>query len=155
MAQLTFPVDENLRRIVEHAASNTPRPNFAQLADPALRRPEAEGKCLMQMREEDVDPAKLPLSLWLVKDAGVYLMSPGTPGLLAEDPAAPHRHLVAYARGCHPGQHGQQVMEDEAGGDDFVEALNLGFFQSGLQAGATAFVVEVTATHWALSYTQA
>lgn len=53
--------------------------------------------------------------LWLVHDAGVYLMSNGDPGLM-KDPSDPKSmHQVVYAMGFGP--------ETYLGGDDFGELL--------------------------------
>ena len=63
--------------------------------------------------------------LWIVKDAGVYLMSNGHPHL--HDPAKPDEpdsSLVAYADGHDPRKGNTWDADcEECGGDDFGEEL--------------------------------
>jgi len=141
---LIFPVTDDFRRIVEHAASAAEiSPTWGQMADPRLQKPSAAGKDILQLTAADVDPAKLPRSLWLVKDSGCYIMSSGKPGLTAGDPAKPERQLAVHSAG---GWDDQDQLEDEIGGDDFVETIPLDFVQAGLAQGHTRLIVGITET---------
>jgi hypothetical protein len=59
--------------------------------------------------------------LWLVKDAGIYLMSNGSPAMKIDN-------NVTYAEGYGPdADYGD--IRDAAGGDDFVIMLPVDFFK--------------------------
>ena len=86
-----------------------------------------------------------PPCLWLVKDEGIYLMSPGIhPD--AEPQQRPARAPVAYASGFDPTRDDRMAVWDRArdavGGDDFAEAVPLEWVDAALAARAPAFVLD-------------
>ena len=87
-----------------------------------------------------------PPCLWLVKDEGIYLMSPGI------DPAAPSgesapRPPVCYAVGFDPTRDERMAVWDRArdavGGDDFAEEVPLAWVEAALAARSPEFALEV------------
>jgi len=72
-------------------------------------------------------------ALWLVKDAGVYLMSNGAPGQLL--PGGGESVVVVYARGLSDAANYDDIS-DAVGGDDFCEPIPID----------AAFVAELRAT---------
>lgn len=147
---LTFVVDDRLRAIVQHARTAPTRsPSYAELYDPACRKDGKEPAEDVFPTSDDVDPGKIPHGLWLVKDSGVYVMSPGNPRLA--DPAG-QGSLVAYAIEADPRNEdcwdmARQIM----GGDDCVEKISLDFFEKAIEDGLGRIIVKVTATQIALS----
>ena len=86
-----------------------------------------------------------PPCLWLVKDEGIYLMSPG----IHPDPGPgdrPTRPPVAYADGFDPTRDDRLAVWDRArdavGGDDFAEAVPLEWVDAALAARSPEFVLE-------------
>ena len=120
---LTFPVDDDLKRIVEHARKN------------GKRRIPCSG-------EHGESPG-----LYLVKDHGVYLMPASDKPLLKEDGKS---RLVAYARECDPRSLGfdewWRNAGDICGGDDFAELLGLGTFEGAIARGARKVTIKVSRT---------
>ena len=84
-----------------------------------------------------------PPCLWLVKDEGVYLMSPGI------DPDAERtertRAPVAYASGFDPTRDDRLAVWDRArdgvGGDDFAEDIPLEWVDAALAARSPQFTL--------------
>ena len=146
---LTFPIDDTLKAIVEHARNAPERkPNFAELYDPDCRKDGKEPADDVFPSEDDIDPSKIPFGLWLVKDQGVYLMSPGRPGLDREDGKG---NLVSYALEAHPADEGcWDAARAIMGGDDCVEKLDLEFFEKAIAANHSAILVIVTPTDLSL-----
>ena len=142
---LTFLVDDTLRAIVEHARNSPTRsPNYAELYDPACRKDGKEPAEDVFPTHEDVDPAKIPYGLWLVKDRGVYLMSPGNPRL--QDPNG-HGSLVAYALEANPASDDCWDMARAImGGDDCVEKIDLAFIEKAIKDGLSRIIVTVSPT---------
>ncbi|MEN8196752.1 MAG: DUF3085 domain-containing protein [Pseudomonadota bacterium] len=96
-------------------------PTFGQMYDPAFRKdgkapPEGEWPSA-----EDVDPAKLPPGLHLIKDQGIYLTANAADLPLGEDSRRPD---VVYADGFDPDAVDFDDWWDRArdvmGGDDQV-----------------------------------
>ena len=86
-----------------------------------------------------------PPCLWLVKDEGVYLMSPGLdPDPQPVDP--PRRPPVAYADGFDPTRDDRMAVWDRAreavGGDDFAEDIPIEWVDAALAARSPQFVLE-------------
>ena len=86
-----------------------------------------------------------PPCLWLVKDEGIYLMSPGIhPD--AETEERPARPPVAYASGFDPTRDDRMAVWDRArdavGGDDFAEAVPLEWVDAALGARSPEFALE-------------
>ena len=86
-----------------------------------------------------------PPCLWLVKDEGIYLMSPGFhPRPDSGD--RPARAPVAYAVGFDPTRDDGMAVWDRArdavGGDDFAEAVPLEWVDAALEARSPQFVLE-------------
>lgn len=84
---------------------------------------------LKSFRQRKAKPA-----IWLVADAGIYLMSNGKPALLhtgflaKDDEVAEELRLVAHADGCGPFDDVDDwspLQVAMSGGDDFLEALRL------------------------------
>ena len=88
-----------------------------------------------------------PPCLWLVKDEGIYLMSPGVHLAPASD-SRPTRPPVSYARGFDPNRDDRMDVwhraADAVGGDDFAEDVPLDWVEAALAAGAPEFALEVT-----------
>jgi len=82
--------------------------------------------------------------LWIVKDAGVYLMSNGDPGMLKDDKSG---HVVIYAEGWGPDTH--------LGGDDWAELIEADWMADILRQadakGRDTFNVTFTETTMKLS----
>jgi hypothetical protein len=120
---LTFPIDDRLRSIINHAMSATTH----------------------RQRYGETDGA----GLWLVKDQGVYLMSNGDPAQVNPD-SEEGTLLVHYAKECDPTSgadfdewydNGREIM----GGDDCVEFIPLDSIVKAVEAGATVLTIKVTA----------
>ena len=90
---------------------------------------------------------RTPPCLWLVKDEGIYLMSPGFDPANLRHPC--ERAPVAYALGFDPGILDRGDVWDRAreavGGDDFSEEIPLEWVDTALRKRARAFVVDFTA----------
>ena len=85
-----------------------------------------------------------PPCLWLVKDEGIYLMSPGIhPDAAPVDRSA--RPPVAYASGFDPTRDDRLAVWDRArdavGGDDFAEAVPLEWVDAALAARSPQFAL--------------
>jgi hypothetical protein len=76
--------------------------------------------------------------LWLVHDAGIYLMSNGMNPHLP-NPNRPESSLVIYAKGYGPDVH--------VPGDDYVEFLELAIFEGAIKDGCDLIVISLTGTH--------
>lgn len=72
-----------------------------------------------------VDGVEAKSSLLLVKDQGVYIMSPGLPALMTSD-GEKKMGQVAYAKDCNPYKDAGYYDTSRAlvGGDDFVETFD-------------------------------
>ena len=86
-----------------------------------------------------------PPSLWLLKDEGIYLMSPG----VFPDTGPTQRHRrppVSYARGFDPNRDDRMAVWDRAqkavGGDDFAEEIPIDWVDAALAARAPEFALE-------------
>lgn len=98
-------------------------------------------------------------SIWLVADAGIYLMSNGKPPLLesgrletSTTPAHSPR-LVAHAEGCGPTDSVDDWMPLQlamSGGDDFVERLSIRDVRLALEGSSSQIVVVSNTTHYAV-----
>ena len=86
-----------------------------------------------------------PPCLWLVKDEGIYLMSPGIHPK-TESGDRPARAPVAYASGFDPTRDDRMAVWDRArdavGGDDFAEAVPLEWVDTALAARSPQFPLE-------------
>ena len=101
-----------------------------------------EDRCAVPQPGED---RLAPPCLWLVKDEGIYLMSPGIhPGPEPGDRST--RAPVAYASGFDPTRDDRMAVWDRAraavGGDDFAEAVPLEWVDAALAARAPEFALE-------------
>jgi len=90
---------------------------------------------------------RAPANLHLVKDRGIYLMSPGIPHL--PDPANPKSSKVAYAKGYGP-QADYDTLRAAVGGDDFADDIDIAWVGAASESGMTEFVVEFSETSLAL-----
>lgn len=120
MGTLVFKVDEKLRSIVQHARSS-----------------KEHRKTYGQQRAK--------AAIWLVHDAGVYLMSNGNPMQLDPQRQSGTAAVVQYARGCGPDQAGWERSRALVGGDDFCEPLDLAFFENAIAADCKEVRINVTA----------
>lgn len=127
-----------VRRLLDHACAAPARaPTLEQTFDGNCRRDgrdlDVEGLPLADWpTAADVDPAKLPIGLWLVGDQGVYLMSPGRPGLLTEGVQG---HVVARAEETDPAHEPDAWYENKRrafGGDDGVVFIGAAFIEFAL-----------------------
>ena len=100
-----------------------------------------EDRCAVQQPGEE---PLAPPCLWLVKDEGIYLMSPGIhPDAGSGD--RPARAPVAYASGFDPTRDDRMAVWERArlavGGDDFAEAVPLEWVDAALAARSPEFVL--------------
>jgi hypothetical protein len=107
---------------------------------------------LKSFRQRKAKPA-----IWLVADAGIYLMSNGKPALLhtgvlaGQDDVAGELRLVAHADGCGPFDDiddWRPLQEAMSGGDDFVEALRLRDVRIALDACDRQIVIVSSDRHY-------
>ncbi|MYE02253.1 MAG: DUF3085 domain-containing protein [Alphaproteobacteria bacterium] len=100
-----------------------------------------EDRCATQQPGEE---RLAPPCLWLVKDEGIYLMSPGIHPEPHGDRSA--RAPVAYASGFDPTRDDRMAVWDRArdavGGDDFAEAVPLEWVDAALAARSPEFALE-------------
>ncbi|MGK9452609.1 DUF3085 domain-containing protein [Acidithiobacillus caldus] len=93
----------------------------------------------------NVDKARIPPALWLVKDHGVYLMSNGLPRLLADPEHNPTQGLAAYALGFCPEKNPDWYARlGSLEGDDFCDLLPLEPFTKLLRSGKRYVTLNVT-----------
>lgn len=148
MARLVFNGAE-VRRLFEHAkGSKEQSPTFGMMLDKKCHK---EGVTIPKdgyPTSDQIDYSKVPAHLQLVKDDGVYLMSSGIPRLKGDET---HNHVV-YAKGFGRGADWDKVRA-AMGGDDFVEGLELSFWQQAIDDEATEIVLNVTANRISMSYT--
>lgn len=137
---LTFQVNDTLRALVAHAKSSTVRkPSYEQLYDEALLKEGCEPGL-----SESIDPDKIPAALWLVKDRGVYLMSNGASNLPG---AGAKSNLLHYANEANPEKDPDGYYDNArriAGGDDFVEAIDIKVFDEVLHHNAEEVTFTMT-----------
>jgi hypothetical protein len=119
---LTFPIDDTLKAIVEHAAANDAGTFYGETIE---------------------------RSVFLVKDQGTYLMSGGKPG--QPDPSHSGegtKLLVLYANEINPTTMEFDDWYDRqhsiCGGDDFVEHFSPKFFQDAIARGATKLTIKLS-----------
>ena len=76
-------------------------------------------------------------SLWLTKDAGIYLTSAGKPGWLEK--AGSQRLKTCYASGFDPGKDSEvwDRSREAVGGDDFSVAIELEVLEAMIKVKAT------------------
>ena len=137
---------------VRHALrSPQHRPTFCELNDPKLHK-----GGVVKIGEhgfpdaENLDLAKVPPALWLVKDQGIYLMSNGTPRFLLDpdDTDLYARGRVAYAHGFNPALNTDWY--DRLGilaGDDFSAALPVSLFAKAEAPETRSIFLSVTKNH--------
>jgi hypothetical protein len=96
-------------------------------------------------------------AIWLVADAGIYLMSNGLPALMATGRLAQEGkvhnkpRLVAHAEGCGPFDEiaDWRLLQDAmSGGDDFCEALSVRDVRNALEASKSQIIVVSNLTHY-------
>lgn len=141
---LTFIVDDTLREIVAHARSASERrPSYSELYDPACRKDGKVPPDDVFPTSDDIDMTKVSVGLWLVKDQGVYLMSPGTPPLQKQSGDG---NLVAYAIEADPKFEDEwyDVARQIMGGDDCVEKIDLDFFERAIADRCPNIYIDVT-----------
>lgn len=122
----------DVQRLIDHAATTTlHEPTYDQLYEPQFHKPGVKIGEDEFPTAEQIDMAKIPPGLFLVKDSGIYLMSNGFPRLPTDG-----KHVV-YAQ--EPYDHtlpsydwdaGQRIM----GGDDVVIHLALDFLADGMKS---------------------
>lgn len=125
MTRATFCVDDTLEAILRHAESTSDHGSSFE------------------------GPLPSP-HIALVKDDGIYLMSPAQPPLLAEDGK---KRLVAYAHETKPEAADRwEQARAIAGGDDFVEYFPAADFRKMLDDGAEKILIDFTDDCLAVSY---
>ena len=101
-----------------------------------------EERCAVAQPGEE---RRAPPCLWLVKDEGIYLLSPGFHPDAEADGRTP-RPPVAYASGFDPTRDDRMAVWDRArdavGGDDFADAVPVEWVDVALSAGSPEFVLE-------------
>lgn len=120
-----------------------------RLLDHAQNSPEH----LKSLRQRKARPA-----IWLVADAGIYLMSNGSPALLhtgllakAEQEVSGELRLVAHADGCGPFDDiddWSPLQVAMSGGDDFSETLRLKDVRNALEACDRQIVIVSNDSHY-------
>jgi len=92
----------------------------------------------VQQQDKSLTENNVGAHLWLVKDEGIYLMSNAkAPWLDPEAEPGSEKRFVVYADGYDPQKDGDvwQACREAAGGDDFVEALPLIYFEYVVRQG--------------------
>ncbi len=123
-------------------------PSFSELYDPKLHK-----GGVIKIGEhgfpdhQNIDLAKVPAALWLVKDHGVYLMSNGFPRLLLDQDNKDRyaKNRVAYANGYDPDNNTDWY--DRLGilnGDDFSAALPVEHFAKACDPETRSIRLNVT-----------
>ena len=145
---LFFDMDE-VRALYEHSkASDTHMMTYGQDREAVTERQDGLVRLVTDTAHADsADQAEALYGaphLWLAKDDGVYLMSPGVPALM--DAENPERRRVAYARGYRPNpdlRFDGAVWDraHELSGDDFTELVELGWVEIALEEGLDEFVL--------------
>lgn len=122
---LVFDAEE-VRRHVRHAqACDENLPTYSQMLDPDLRVDGQSPENPLLASSDDVDLGQVPPALHLVKDAGIYLMSNGTPMSPTFGDEPPYD--VAYADGY--GRNASYEAKVQAvGGDDFCQIVPIQWF---------------------------
>lgn len=121
---LTFNLNA-LRPILAHAvAATSQRPTFAHLSNPAYWKPGVDPTARGWVEPGDVDQTKLQASVWLVKGAGIGIVSAGDPHQASEDGSS--GPLTAYAAGFDPGRDADCAPRAVAllGRDEFTEPVD-------------------------------
>jgi hypothetical protein len=149
-----------LRRLDSHLAVTR---RLTSAGNAILRFDKATVWRLVDHAQNSPDHAKAMTSrrkgpaIWLVADAGIYLMSNGLPALMATGRLAREGkghlkpRLVAHAEGCGPFDeiddwHPLQVAM--SGGDDFCEPLAIRDIRNALEVAKTHIVIVSNATHY-------
>ena len=136
MAVFHFPLKDIAALVAHSRAAPTRQLSYAERFDASLARPGATPQQFGGYSDANIDMTRLVPCLFLVKDNGLYLMSPGIPKL--PNPTDPKRHLVVQSvetRGGDP--HNNAAA---AGGDDFVEIVPLADIER-LAAGGREYLV--------------
>ena len=139
MTRLVF----NMEQVAGLAAHARNAPARRMTIDQRIRLYGEENADIVQPGEE----FRAPPCLWLVKDEGIYLMSPGF------DPETPRRPgdraPVAYAVGFDPKREDRldvwERARDAVGGDDFSDEIPLEWVDAAVASRAPEFVIEFTA----------
>lgn len=151
--RLTFDLDL-VKRLLEHSINAPERaPTLDQLFDPELRIDGKEPNMLGDKwpTKEDLKPGVIGPGLTLVGDQGVYFMSNGVPGIMADGTAAAYRQegkrLVCYADQCNPEDETLEFDEwyentrRSFGGDDGTVALPREFIEDAIKYAVDGKVV--------------
>jgi hypothetical protein len=121
---LVFDADEVRRHVLHAQTCEENLPTYSQMLDPDLRI-DGERPDPMTASQDDVDLTEVPPALHLVKDAGIYLMSNGTPMSPTFGDEPPYD--VAYADGY--GRNASYDAKVQAvGGDDFCQIVPIEWF---------------------------
>ncbi|MYE82130.1 MAG: DUF3085 domain-containing protein [Gammaproteobacteria bacterium] len=137
MTRLQFDM-EQVAGLARHArAAPERRMTIAQRAEIY-----GEDRCAVPQPGEE---RLAPPCLWLVKDEGIYLMSPGVHPE-PEPGDRPARAPVAYASGFDPTRDDRMAVWDRArdavGGDDFAEAIPAEWVDAAVATRSPEFVLE-------------
>lgn len=141
MSKLIFDAAE-LKVLCDHAKScKTHAAGYAHLTEAKYLKDGASIPPSGWAEAKDIDNAKIPAHLVLVKDQGCYLMSSGLPRL----PGVETLNLVAYAKGLGPDADYDDLRR-ACGGNDFGENLPLGMFEQALVSGSETITINMTAS---------
>lgn len=121
MQTLRFPWSDVIKQLEHTESAPCQSPFFEHLYDPAFWKPGVKPGEGGYVSSADVDPSKLKPALAWVKDRGSYVMSMGTPPMLAEEGNA--QRVVVYADGFGPDADYDELRAT-CGGDDFAEQLS-------------------------------
>lgn len=142
--KIMFPI-ERVREQLDHAEkAPSHSPTWDDLVDASKWKPGTTPNAHGWVESKDIDPAKIPARLDLVKDEGIYLMSNGAPRWI--EPGTKHSKVV-YGLGYGPdADYGTLVAA--VGGDDFALPLDAADVRELVNhEGMAFFWVEVTDTH--------
>lgn len=122
--RLTFSFAALIPLIAHTSSASEGMVLFTDCGDPALFKAGATADADGYAKHADIDAAKVPKGLVLVKDDGAYLMSGGMPRLMLPDGL---KSIVVYAKHCDPGKDSDVWNTAQAicGGDDFAERIEL------------------------------
>lgn len=141
---LTFTIAEVAPLVVDATSTKERRLSYGQQCDPALHKGGVVKKDGDGFPDaSNIDRSKIPPTLWLVKDHGVYLMSPSvmSPG---QETA-----VLAYAHEANPDKLEFDDWYGAAraimGGDDCCEALPIEWFQEAVKSGKRTFRLQILA----------
>lgn len=148
MAKFTFD-GKAVKELFEHSKSNPEHsPSFEHLCDARYLKDGEKMPASGFAKVEQIDTAKIPPHLLLVKDQGLYLMS-GSKVRLAGDETA---NKVVYAKG-YGAECDYEKLRTAAGGDDFAEAIDIEWLRKAIEQNAKTISITLTRSQIKLGWT--